>query len=115
MIAKKFRLTEKEIKKVFKQKKPFFSRYWIVNTRKNNLQYNRIAILLSGKCTKGAVNRNFFRRKFYDTLFDIGLEGGFDLVFVPKKGQKFDFKISNDTKRFGESLSQLYTHILNNS
>ncbi len=51
MIAKKYRLSERELRKVFAQKKPFFSYMMIANVRKNNLSYSRIGILLSGKNT----------------------------------------------------------------
>lgn len=52
MIAKKYRLSENEIRKVFARKKPFFSYMFVANVAKNNLPYSRVAIFLSSKVTK---------------------------------------------------------------
>lgn len=52
MIAKKYRLSENEIRKVFARKKPFFSYMLVANVAKNNLHYSRVAIFLSSKVTK---------------------------------------------------------------
>lgn len=51
MIAKKYRLTEKEVKKVLAKRKPFFSHTLVANTYSNTLSYARIGIVLSGKQT----------------------------------------------------------------
>lgn len=90
MIKKIFRLKETEVKKVLKTRKPFFSYGFVANTRQNNLLHNRFAIILSGKNTKTSVNRNFFRRKFYDLVKDSIEVWNLDLVFVPKKWKIFD-------------------------
>lgn len=71
MIPKKYRLTESELRKVFRYKKPFFSYQYIANVRKNHLGYTRVALLLSGKVAPGSVNRNAFRRIFYDSACEI--------------------------------------------
>lgn len=85
MISKEYRLTEHELKRVLSRKKPFFSYVFIANTMENKSDHGRCGILLSSKCTKGSVNRNFWRRKFYDMsllqLNNITL----DVVIVPKK------------------------------
>ncbi|MDR3150791.1 MAG: ribonuclease P protein component [Candidatus Peribacteria bacterium] len=66
MLAKKFRLTESEVKKVLKRQEPFFS-YGIVLCRlKNMYNHNRYAIVISSKSVHSNVERNFFRRKFYE-------------------------------------------------
>lgn len=84
MIAKKYRLSEREIRKVFREKRPFFSYMLIANVQKNTLGYSRFGILLSGKVTPGSVNRNTFRRIFYDMSHDL-LHAGYDIVVVVKK------------------------------
>lgn len=84
MIAKKYRLSERELRKVFREKKPFFSYMMIANVRKNNLSYSRVGILLSGKNTPGSVNRNAFRRIFYDNSCNF-LNSDYDIVVVLKK------------------------------
>ncbi len=92
MIKKIYRLKEKEVKKVLKFKKPFFSYSFIANVIKNNLWYNRFAIFLSKKNTKTAVSRNFFRRKMYDISYNFINKWSCDIVFVPKKWKIFDKK-----------------------
>jgi ribonuclease P protein component len=39
-----------------------------LNYKNNNLENNRFAIIISGKNVDGSVERNFFRRRFYDSV-----------------------------------------------
>ena len=84
MLAKKYRLTEREIRKVFQRKKPFFSYMLIANVTKNSLSHGRFAILLSAKVAGSGVNRNVFRRDFYDIACEM-IPYGYDVVVIPKK------------------------------
>jgi ribonuclease P protein component len=112
MIKKIYRLKEKEIKKVLKFKKPFFSYNIIANYIKNNLWYNRFAILLSHKNTKTSVSRNFFRRKMYTLVSNSIYKSSFDIVFVPKKWKTFDKKKKEDILGFENDISFLIKKIL---
>lgn len=111
MISKSNRLTEREVKKVLSKWKPFFS-YWIVlNYQKNNSEINRFAIVIWWKSVKNNVERNYFRRRFYDIvskylqkdnnwkdLVDKSIKDNkiwIDFVFVVKKQTKLD---KNDEK-----------------
>ena len=85
MIATEYRLTEHEFKKVLVRKKPFFSYVFVANTFENKHGHIRCGILLSGKCARGSVNRNFWRRKFYDIASEYLMVAPFDVVVVPKK------------------------------
>ena len=88
MIQKQYRLKEFEVKKVLRCKKPFFSRMFVVLTRKNTCKHNRFAIVISGKNTKKAVVRNIFRRDFYTYVSDFtGTPKNVwkDIVFMTKK------------------------------
>lgn len=89
MIAKKYRLTEREVRKVLSRRKPFFSYMFIANILENHEENHRVAILLSGKVARGSVNRNFWRRHFYDISLPLisekPTEKHYDIVFVPKK------------------------------
>ncbi len=85
MIAKAYRLTEREVRKVLHRKKPFFSYMFIANILDNKLEHGRCGILLSSKVSKGSVNRNFWRRRFYDTFLPTLHSCRKDIVFVPKK------------------------------
>jgi RNase P protein component len=69
MIAKKYRLIEKEVKKVLSRRKPFFAHEMVANVLPNTLGYARVAIVLGGKQAPGSVNRNFFRRRTYDLSY----------------------------------------------
>lgn len=85
MISKEYRLTERELKKVLSRKKPFFSYVFVANVMENKNTHGRCGILLSSKCTKGSVNRNFWRRKFYDMSLSRISNMAIDVVIVPKK------------------------------
>ena len=92
MLAKKFRLTEREVKKVLQKWKPFFS-YWIVlNTSRNIIWHNRYAIVIGSKSSWWAICRNFYRRLFYSELHNHTKDNSewffFDYVFVVKKQTK---------------------------
>ncbi|MDD3302301.1 MAG: ribonuclease P protein component [Candidatus Gracilibacteria bacterium] len=78
MISKIYRLKENDVKKVLKHGKPFFSYGIVLNYKNNNLDFNRFSIIISGKNTKGGVERNFFRRKFFDYLDKNGYTGVFE-------------------------------------
>jgi RNase P protein component len=70
MITKKFRLTERETRKVLQKWKPFFCWEIVLNKLQNHYNYNRFAIVISSKSISSAVERNFFRRRFYDFCYD---------------------------------------------
>jgi len=103
MIAKKYRLSESEVRKVLSRKKPFFSYAWIANTKKNPQGISRFAILLSGKAARGSVNRNTFRRLFYDTACENRFDG-YDVVVIPKKGVKLDHKNPEHREDFVKNM-----------
>lgn len=112
MIPKKFRLKEREIKKVFHQKKPFFSSLFIANVRPNQFGANRFAILLGSKSIHGSVERNFFRRTFYqETLPFLTQQGSFDVLFVPKKKVVFCKQDSANVAEFTREIRYLLKKI----
>jgi len=99
MIKKIYRLKEKEVKKVLSKWKPFFSYGLVLNYIPNKLDYSRFAIVLWTKSVSSWVERNFFRRKFYDFVFKTYLDldntfisnvKNYDFVFVVKKQTKLD-------------------------
>lgn len=111
MIWKKFRLKEREVKKVLQKWKPFFSYHIVLNSFKNKLDYNRFALVISSKSTKNAVERNFFRRSFYNNLkpfiFKNSQDSFCDIVFVVKNKSKFDKREIESIKSFDKDLSFL--------
>lgn len=111
MIKKIYRLKEREVKKVLSKWKPFFS-YWIVlNKIHNNLPYNRFAIVIWAKSVVNNVNRNYFRRKFYDIIKNLifPLNNTFweDFVFVVKKQTKLNMKNENNLYNYENDINFL--------
>ncbi len=111
MIAKKNRLTEYQLRKVLARKKPFFSYMFIANILQNKEKIGRAGILLSGKCTKWSVNRNFWRRKFYDLSLPYLEQWDCDIVFVPKKWIALNYKDSLQFAEFEKNITFLYKTI----
>jgi len=103
VIAKLYRLRETEVKKVLRKGKPFFSYGLVLNALPNGLEYNRFAIVISGKSVNGSVERNYFRRLFYSTVVDfLETKKGQDCVFVVKAKTKLE----RDEKKVSESLKK---------
>jgi len=117
MIKKIYRLKEREVKKVLKRWKPFFS-YWIVlNKTINNLNYNRFWVIIWKKSVNNNVTRNFFRRRFFDLsseyIFLSNKEKWYDLVFVVKKQTKLNMKNEENLYNFKKDLNFLLNKTLN--
>lgn len=108
MIKKKFRLNEKEVKRVLQRWEPFFSYGIVLNKQKNKKDFNRFAIVISAKSVKTNVERNFFRRRFYDfiSLNEISKKW-FDFVFVVKTKSKLDKKNKDNLDSFFKDLKFL--------
>ncbi len=111
MIAKKFRLTEREVKKVLQKWKPFFSYGVVVNFSRNTSWYDRFWIVIGWKSVNTNVTRVFFRRRFYDVimkLFTLNPKNMWkDYVFVVKKQTKLDRKDWEAIKLFDKDLNFL--------
>lgn len=114
MIKKIYRLNEFHVKKVLSQKKPFFSYGIVLNYSKNNLWYNRFAIIISWKSASNSVNRNFFRRKFYDLAKNYIIpkeKNTFDMVFLLKKQTKLDKNDFESINSFEKDINFLIKKI----
>lgn len=112
MIKKKFRLTERDVKRVLQKWEPFFSYGVVLNKQKNKLDFNRFAIVISAKSVKTNVERNFFRRRFYDFISSKNfLKNWFDFVFVVKNKTKFDKKNKDSLNSFYKDLNFLISKI----
>lgn len=118
MIWKKFRLTEKEVKKALQKGKPFFAYNIVLNYYSNKLNYNRFALVISKKSSKKAVDRNYFRRRFYDKIEKfIGKNKEnryYDFVFVIKTKSNIDKKDKEIIENFNKDLEFLINKIFNN-
>lgn len=105
MIKKIYRLNEKQVKKVLKSWKPFFSYQIVTNITKNELDFNRFAIIIWAKSVNTNITRNYFRRLFYDTVSQFIYKNPWrDLVFVVKKQCKLDKKDENSINSFKKDL-----------
>jgi hypothetical protein len=111
MIKKKFRLKEREVKKVLGKWKPFFSEWIVLNSTLNKVGFNRFSIVIWWKSVNTNVTRVFFRRRFFDKI----MENNYlldniiwkDFVFVVKKKNKLDRKDLVAIKTFKKDLNFL--------
>lgn len=69
--------------------------------------YPRFGILLSSKVTKWSVNRNFWRRMFYDMVIGHMKSIPFDIVLVPKKWIILDHKNETHVAEFQKNIQFL--------
>ena len=76
---------------------------------KNDYDYNRFSIVIWWKSVKTNIDRNFFRRRFYDTCSDkiVDNKVWFDLVFLVKKQTKLDKKEELSILSFDKDLNFL--------
>jgi ribonuclease P protein component len=115
MIKKIYRLNEIQTKKVLSQRKPFFSYGITLNYLNNNLNNNRFSIIISWKSVNNSVNRNFFRRKFYNLVeknIITDWKNSFDMVFLLKKQTKLDKNDFESIKSFENDITFLLRKIL---
>jgi len=90
MLKKKFRLREREVKRVLQKWEPFFSYDVVLNTKRNN----------------------FFRRRFYDFISKSEIQKKWnDFVFVVKTKVKLDKKNILSLKSFYKNLNFLINKI----
>lgn len=127
MIAKKFRLTQREVKKALTRWRPFFAYGIVLNQVPNREWYNRFWIVIWAKSVNTNVTRVFFRRRFFDTIRDSKLfvtplswEGEglgarlwkwTDYVFVVKKQMQLDRKEVAAIKSFEKDLNFLINKV----
>ena len=112
MITKEHRLIERDIRRVLKFKKPFFSYSVVANVAQNRIGKPRFGSVFPAKAVTGSVSRNFFRRRSYD-LARPYLENpsASDVVIVPKKGKPLDHRDPVAVAAFENDVSQLYRKI----
>jgi ribonuclease P protein component len=116
MIAKKYRLSERELKKVLSRGKPFFSRGMVLNYSQNKKWFHRFWIVLSWKSCLNSVHRNFFRRSFYNSVSPYLLNTDskfYDFVFVQKKQCKLDKNDKKNIANYENDIHFLLRKILN--
>lgn len=88
MLAKKYRLKEREVKKVLHKGKPFFSYSIVFNVFPNTLWHSRFAVVIGWKSVPNNVVRNTYRRLFYDISSAHIQKQYWDIVCVVKKQTK---------------------------
>lgn len=86
---------------------------FIANTLESKREHGRIGILLSSKVARGSVNRNFWRRRFYDLSLESIETLSLDIVLVPKKGTILDHKNETHLAEFKKNIQFLYKSIKN--
>jgi ribonuclease P protein component len=96
MLLLKNRLRKKqEFENVYKKGKSFSFENINVRFVKNNLGHSRIGLVVSGKFSKKAVERNKIKRQLRTILRKniLLLTPGVDAVLIPKKGKKISYQI----------------------
>lgn len=100
MLNKNNRLRKtKEIETVFKSKKSFYSDFFGVKAIRNNLEVNRVVIIISAKISKKAVDRNKIKRRIKAVFIkeNSKMEQGFDCIIILNKDiSKKTFSQIND-------------------
>ena len=67
-LARKYRLSKKDIERVFKRGKTVKSSFLFIRFLENNLSYARVAAIVSSKILKKAVDRNRLKRIITETI-----------------------------------------------
>lgn len=111
MIPKIFRLKEKELKKVLRRSKPFFSYGIVLNSSPNTVWFCRFWIVIWAKSVSSNVSRNYFRRFFYaqakQYFQEVSVSQWYDFVFVVKKEKLLDKKDEKSIRDFAQDISFL--------
>lgn len=71
MFKKRFRLKTSEFKEVFNCGRTIKNPIFVLKTKKNNLPYSRVAVVVSKKIANKAVERNHYKRRFISALENI--------------------------------------------
>jgi ribonuclease P protein component len=107
VLEKKYRLSEREVKKVLHKGKPFFSYSIVFNVFPNKLIYNRYAIVIGGKSVPNNVIRNMYRRAFYDISRSFQASYSSDIVCVVKSKTKL-LKTQEGKEKFSREVHYIY-------
>ncbi len=67
-LAKKYRLSKKDIERVFKRGKTVQSSFFFIRFLKNEVNYLRVATIIPSKVLKKATARNRIKRIFTETI-----------------------------------------------
>ena len=69
MFAKKYRISkDSDFNKIFRNGKSFYGDFFMVKVLKNDLEFNRFAVVVSKKVSLKAVVRNKIKRKLREVL-----------------------------------------------
>ena len=107
MLRKNYRLSERDVKKVLRGQKPFFSHRLSLHVRPNRERHGRFGIVIGGKNVPSAVCRNFFRRRFYDMVRSISERPVGDMLFVVKRGIVLSMRDADMVRGFHEDITFL--------
>lgn len=109
MLPRLHRLTKsKEIEKVYKNGKSFFSKTLGVKILKNNLEHSRFAVVVGLKVSKKATKRNRAKRQIREILrLNLNkFEKGFDVMIIALPGV-LDMKYEKLEKELFEMFKKL--------
>lgn len=119
MIAKKNRLTERQVKKVLQKWKPFFTQWYVLNSCMNREETHRFSIVIWWKSVQNAVERNFFRRMFYEIVRNDFLEQqiwkSYDITLLVKKVTKLERNNKKSVANFQNDIHFLLRKLFKHS
>lgn len=98
MFIKNYRLTKRnDFQLVFKEGKRGFSKFFSVRYKENNLKNPRIAVVVSNKVSKKAVERNKLKRQIRSIV----------KLFIPDFNSNFDIIVSALSPALGKDYNTL--------
>jgi len=110
MFTFKNRVSKKNIEDVIKEGQKIYSESFLIKRKKNNLNINRFAVVVSKKISKRAIFRNLVKRRFLNSIQNYFKNNStnidfFDYVIIVSPKQK-DFsykKVANELEsKFNE-------------
>ncbi|KKR91917.1 MAG: Ribonuclease P protein component [Parcubacteria group bacterium GW2011_GWC2_42_12] len=87
MLVKSHRLVkQKDFEKVFKQGRPYYTKFLGAMILANQLDFNRFGIVISSKVSKKATERNKLKRRIKQAIrgLDKKLKSGLDLAIMAR-------------------------------
>ena len=108
MLAKHYRLKEREVKKVLRKGKPFFSYTLVLQRFPNRLSRGRFAIVIGAKSVPNNVMRNHYRRIFYTQMQQYSQDISSDIVCVIPKKVRLE-KTFDSEQKFIRDLRYIFT------
>jgi ribonuclease P protein component len=96
-------LQNRDISKIYKKSKPYYSEHLVLRFVQNSLSTSRFCFIVSNKIDKRATKRNALRRRLRAIMSASELQFGFNCDVIVQVKKNFDYpysfsQISSETK-----------------